>query len=82
MAQMSTERDRDRDREKLPGGLGSHYVFGRKDYPKPLQYVGTVSGDELKALGQEKEAWVELVAFPEAAVIHVIGDRVIGGQAK
>jgi hypothetical protein len=74
--------ERDRDREKSPAGLEGHYVFGRKAYPQPLEYVGTVSGDELKALGQDKEDWVELVAFPEAAVIHVIGDEIAGVQAE
>jgi hypothetical protein len=58
-----------------------NYVFGRKEYPKPLEYVGTVSGDELDTLGQDKEAWVELVSFPVAAVIHVIGDKAGDGIA-
>ena len=58
-----------------------NYVFGRKEYPKPLEYVGTFSGDELDKLGQDKQAWVELVAFPLAAVIHVIGDKAVDGIA-
>jgi hypothetical protein len=61
--------------------LEKHYVFGRKEYPKPLEYVGTVSGEELDTLGQDKQAWVELVAFPEAAVIYVIGDKAGDGIA-
>ena len=58
-----------------------HYVFGRKEYPQPLEYVGTFSGDELDSLGQEEGDWVELVSFPVAAVIHVIGNKAVDGIA-
>lgn len=58
--------------------LSRYQLFGRTEYSTPLEYVatlelpdpGSLNPDQVKHPGTR--AWVELVAFPEAAVIRVI----------
>jgi len=56
----------------------TYHVYGRKTHPEPLAYLGwleieAVAGLREKALEQFGDAgWVELVAFPEEAIIRVI----------
>jgi len=50
-------------------------VYGRKAYQEPLQYVKSVSTadvDGLAADGPGEEGWIELIAFPASAAVHVI----------
>lgn len=47
-------------------------VYGRKAYEEPLAYVKSVPAATVDALAEAEEGWVELIAFPAAAAIHVI----------
>lgn len=47
-------------------------LYGRKEYADPLQYVRSVAVSELDGLAVEGEGWVELIAFPASAAVHVI----------
>jgi hypothetical protein len=46
----------------------TYQLYGRKRYEEPLAYVQTVA--ELPQANETE--WVELVAVPETAVVHVI----------
>ena len=54
-------------------------IYGRSSYEQPLSFVaelvveGSVTDEVLAEVGDE--AWVELVAIPTAAMLHVIGGR-------
>lgn len=53
-------------------------LYGRKKYERPLTFIQTitVSNDILKQKALQQvgaEGWVELVAIPTTALIHVIG---------
>lgn len=54
-----------------------YHIYGRTSYPQPLEYVDQVLASEISELRQhapspgENRAWVELVAFPEYAIIQV-----------
>jgi len=50
-----------------------YHIYGRKSYPQPLEFVESVvitEGEEIPVPAGED--WVEVVAFPETAVIQVI----------
>lgn len=50
-----------------------YHLYGRTAYAQPLTFVKTVTVAHVGELALPAgEAWVELVAFPETAVIHVI----------
>ena len=51
----------------------TYHIYGRKAYADPLQYVEsvTVAAGEQPPVPEEN-GWVEVVAFPETAVIQVI----------
>lgn len=49
----------------------SYCLYGRKSYLEPLEFVRTISAAELDQVAGTDD-WVELIAFPEAAAIHVI----------
>lgn len=54
-----------------------YHVYGRKAYHDPLQYVKSVPPADVDALGAEglgkgEGGWIELIAFPASAAIHVI----------
>ena len=54
-------------------------VFGRTEYPEPLEFQGTVTaaGDEAAAsaaLDRHGRRWVELVLIPERAINWVLGE--------
>jgi hypothetical protein len=53
-------------------------VFGRTEYPEPLEFQGTVTaaGDQAAAsaaLDRHGRHWVELVLIPEHAIDWVLG---------
>ena len=54
-------------------------IYGRTRYEEPLRFVqelvvtGSVKDETLVAVGDED--WVELVAVPTAAFLHVIGKK-------
>ncbi|MCP4359128.1 MAG: hypothetical protein GY796_14025 [Chloroflexi bacterium] len=48
----------------------NYHIYGRTEYPQPLEFVKTVAQNELAEMAGE--AWLELIAFPETAVIQVI----------
>lgn len=56
----------------------TYHVFGRKSYPESLQYVQQLTLSDTETLKEEAlqgtgdDDWVELIAFPETAVIRVI----------
>ncbi|MEM7118914.1 MAG: hypothetical protein AAF614_41235 [Chloroflexota bacterium] len=57
-------------------------IYGRTSYEKPLSFVKEfmVKGDAkaealAEAAGSGDEGWVELVAIPTAAFLHVIGKQ-------
>lgn len=62
-------------------------MFGRTEYPEPLEFQGTVTaaGDEAAttaALERHGRQWVELVLLPERAINWVLGpspERSVGG---
>jgi len=49
-----------------------YHVYGRKAYPEPLEYVKSVSAAEVDGVADTDEGWIELIAFPASAAIHVI----------
>ena len=49
-----------------------YYVYGRKAFDDPLAFVAQVAAGEVEALATAEADWVELVAFPQSAVIRVI----------
>lgn len=54
-------------------GKVKYHIYGRKSYPQPLEFVESVAvaeGEDIPV--PEGEGWVEVVAFPETAVIQVI----------
>jgi len=50
-----------------------YHIYGRTTYAQPLEFVQTASREELAL--PEGEEWVEVIAFPETAVIQVIPRR-------
>ncbi|MFQ5399252.1 MAG: hypothetical protein ACE5E7_06595 [Anaerolineae bacterium] len=50
----------------------TYHIYGRKAYPQPLAFVKSASEVEMNRLAEEQGEWLELVAFPETAVTHVI----------
>ena len=51
----------------------TYHIYGRKSYPQSLEFVQTVTlmaGEDVPAPAGDD--WVEVVAFPETAVIQVI----------
>jgi hypothetical protein len=50
-----------------------YHIYGRTQYPQPLEFVQTVDQDTLVV--PEGKEWVELIAFPETAIIQVIPRR-------
>jgi len=48
----------------------TYHIYGRTEYPQPLEFVKTVAQAELAEI--TGEGWLELIAFPETAVIQVI----------
>ena len=54
-------------------GRTTYHIYGRKSYPQPLEFVDSVvvtEGEDIPV--PEDDDWVEVVAFPETAVIQVI----------
>jgi hypothetical protein len=55
------------------------YIYGRTSYEKPLTFVTemtvqtAVQEEALAELGTEE--WIELIAIPPSALIHVIGEK-------
>lgn len=58
-----------------------YLIFARKEYPQPLECLGTLTvendsaaRDELSRIARESfgEGWIEMVAIPETAAIRVI----------
>ena len=54
-------------------------MFGRTEYPEPLEFQGTVTapGDEAAAsaaMDRHGRRWVELVLIPERAINWVLGE--------
>lgn len=54
-----------------------YHVYGRKAYAEPLQYVMSVSASGIDSVAADspeagEEDWIELIAFPASAAIHVI----------
>lgn len=49
-----------------------YFVYGRRVYEEPLEYIATVPQNELQKSAGDRGAWVELIAFPKTAVIRVI----------
>ena len=47
-----------------------YHIYGRTAYPDPLAYIQTVDQAALALPGGQE--WVEVIAFPETAVIQVI----------
>jgi hypothetical protein len=63
-------------------------VFGRTEYPEPLEFQGTVTaaGDDdaaTAALERHGRQWVELVLIPDRSIDWILGpapvDREAGG---
>lgn len=58
---------------------GQYEIYGRKVYERPLTHIQTITITQ--SLAQEvvqavgSEAWVELVAIPTHALLHVIGEN-------
>ena len=54
--------------------LQTYLIYGRTTYTEPLEYVDkVVTAEDVRQLPMKAEdRWVELVAIPETAVIHVI----------
>ncbi|MBI3362413.1 MAG: hypothetical protein HY023_15035 [Chloroflexi bacterium] len=62
----------------------SYLIFARKEYQKPLEWIGRLSAPanesvmtqaELRRRAREAfgdEGWVEMVAIPETAILRVI----------
>jgi hypothetical protein len=53
-------------------------VFGRKEYPEPLEFQGTLAaadGDAAasSALERHGREWVELVLIPERSIHWILG---------
>ena len=54
-----------------------YHIYGRTSYPQPLEYVDKLLAREISELQQNARLhphegeWVELVAFPESAIIQV-----------
>jgi len=65
----------------------NYRIYGRKEYPQPLEQVGRLAVEDSQALRQKAfqelgaDGWVELVAVPESAVIPVISGRKEGKRA-
>ena len=54
-------------------GKITYHVYGRKSYPQPLEFVERVAVTEGENVPMPAgEDWVEVIAFPETAVIQVI----------
>lgn len=62
-------------------------MFGRTEYPEPLEFQGavTAAGDDAAAtaaLERHGRQWVELVLIPERSINWILGpsaDRGVGG---
>lgn len=56
----------------------TYHIYGRKAYTEPLAFVERLQIDDVSALDAEtlkgvgKRDWVELIAFPESSIVHVI----------
>lgn len=51
----------------------TYHLYGRTSYPQPLTFVTSVTIPRGEApQPPEGEAWVELVAIPQSAIIRVI----------
>ena len=51
----------------------TYHIYGRKSYPQSLEFVQTVTlMAEEDVPAPAGDDWVEVVAFPETAVIQVI----------
>ena len=51
----------------------TYHIYGRKSYPQSLEFVDSVvvaAGEDVPV--PDGEDWVEVIAFPETAVIQVI----------
>ena len=48
----------------------TYHIYGRITYAQPLEFVQTTCREELAV--PKGKAWVEVISFPETAVIHVI----------
>lgn len=55
-----------------------YLIYGRKTYPQPLEYIDALTVDDPGSLQHAadqligQQDWVELIAFPESAMIRVI----------
>lgn len=54
----------------------TYHIYGRTDYPHPLAFVTAVTIDaaEKPAIPAGSQ-WLEVITFPETAIIHVIPRR-------
>jgi hypothetical protein len=54
-------------------GHVTYHLYGRTEYSKPLEFVEavTVAWNEKPGIPEGK-VWLELIAFPETAVVQVI----------
>jgi hypothetical protein len=56
-----------------------YHIYGRKVYERPLTFIQTLTiaqslqQEVVQAMG--RDGWVELVAIPSHALIHVIGQK-------
>jgi hypothetical protein len=56
-----------------------YHIYGRTTYTQPLQFVQTASREDLTV--PEGKEWVEVIAFPETAVIQVIPRPFVAGTS-
>jgi hypothetical protein len=61
-------------------------VFGRTEYPEPLEFQGTVTaaGDDAAAtaaLERHGRRWVELVLIPDRSINWILGPSTVGQEA-
>jgi hypothetical protein len=62
-------------------------VFGRTEYPEPLEFQGTVTaaGDDdaaTAALERHGRRWVELVLIPDRAIDWILGPTPVEPEAE
>jgi 1,2-phenylacetyl-CoA epoxidase PaaB subunit len=61
-------------------------VFGRTDYPEPLEFQGTVTAADdgtaaTTALERHGRRWVELVLIPERSILWILGPSPVHQEA-